>query len=114
MKSPVWQKAVKSSPDPPRAKHFLELLAATTAGTALQKFSAEQARILAALFSGSHVLGNLLVAHPDWLDLLGIERLQFPRRKQGLLNETGSWMRPLLEARAYSAALRRLVSPFMM
>src|ERR1035437_3921901 len=64
MKNPVWTNAIKSCADPQRAKQFLELLAATSAGTALQASSAEQARILAALFSGSRALSNLLVARP--------------------------------------------------
>src|SRR5436190_21375829 len=68
-KNPVWEQALKSCADPARATHFLELLSATSAGTKLPKYSAEQARILAALFSGSLFLGNLLVGHPDWLDL---------------------------------------------
>ena len=52
MKASVWAKAVKGSADPARAKHFFELLAATSAGDKLEKLGAEEARILAALFSG--------------------------------------------------------------
>ena len=36
MKNPVWTNAIKSCADPQRAKHFLDLLAATSAGAALQ------------------------------------------------------------------------------
>ena len=67
MKNPVWTKALKKSADPQRARHFFELLAATSAGGALAKASDEQARVLAALFSGSEAQSNLLVAHPEWL-----------------------------------------------
>ena len=53
MKSPVWTKAIKACADPQRARHFLGLLVASAAGEALEKFSAAQARVLAALISGS-------------------------------------------------------------
>ena len=94
--------------DPQRARHFFDLLAATSAGAALQAASAEQARILAALFSGSQALSNLLVARPEWLGALDPEALKFPRRKQGLRNEVNRWLKPLLAASDFGAALARL------
>src|SRR5262245_2641227 len=103
MKSPVWQKALKACADPPRARHFLEQLAATSAGAVLRGFSEEQARILAALFSGSHVLGNLLVARGGWVE--GLEGIKFPRRKVGIQQELASKVAPLLAARDYAGAL---------
>src|ERR1035437_4679050 len=108
MKNPVWTNAIKSCADPQRAKQFLELLAATSAGTALQASSAEQARILAALFSGSRALSNLLVARPEWFGVLEPEGLKFPRRKQGLRNESSRWLKPLLAASDFAAALMRV------
>ena len=73
MKNPVWTNAIKSCPDPQRARHFLDLFAATNASAALQAPSAEQARILAALFSGSQALSNLLAARPEWIgELAGV------------------------------------------
>jgi [glutamine synthetase] adenylyltransferase / [glutamine synthetase]-adenylyl-L-tyrosine phosphorylase len=108
MKNPVWTNAIKSCADPQRAKQFLELLAATSAGTALQAPSAEQARILAALFSGSQALSNLLVARPEWFGVLEPEGLKFPRRKQGLRNEASRWLKPLLAASDFAAALMRV------
>src|SRR6266446_3453291 len=108
MKSPIWRKAIKDSADPKRARHFLELLAATGAGAELKQVSAEQARVLALLFSGSQALSTLLVAHPDWLTSLAPEVLQFPRRKEGLLKEVNAWLEPLLEGPDYGAALARL------
>ena len=53
MKNPVWANAIKSCADPQRANHFFDLLAATSIGEVLKVSSVEQARILAALFSGS-------------------------------------------------------------
>src|SRR2546430_36143 len=49
MKNAVWEKALKTCADPQRAKHFYGLLAATAAGSALMKDSAEHARLLCAL-----------------------------------------------------------------
>src|ERR1051326_7314919 len=91
MTKPVWAKAIEAAADPPRAKHFLGLLAATKACAALQNPSAEQARILAALFSGAQALSNFLVNHPDWPEALTPEALEFPRRKQGLQAEVSAW-----------------------
>jgi hypothetical protein len=108
MKNPVWTSAIKTCADPQRARHFLDLLAATSAGTGLQAASHEQARILAALFSGSQALSNLLVARPDWLSALEPELLKFPRRKQGLRSEVSRWLKPLLAAGDFGAALTRL------
>jgi [glutamine synthetase] adenylyltransferase / [glutamine synthetase]-adenylyl-L-tyrosine phosphorylase len=108
MKNPVWTNALKTCADPRRARQFFDLLAATSAGAALPALSAEQAHILAALFSGSQALSNLLVARPDWLGALEPEVLKFPRRKQGLRNEVNRWLKPLLAASDSGAALTRL------
>lgn len=108
MKGANWTKAIKASADPSRAKHFLQLLAETGAGSALQKASPEQCAVLAALFSGSQALSALLVAHPDWLELLRPEHLKFPRRKQGLQKEVNHWLAPLLGSRDYATALTRI------
>jgi glutamate-ammonia-ligase adenylyltransferase len=108
MTKPVWAKAIEAAADPPRAKHFLGLLAATKACAALQNPSAEQARILAALFSGAQALSNFLVNHPDWPEALTPEALEFPRRKQGLQAEVSAWLTRSLQTRDYAAALQRL------
>jgi glutamate-ammonia-ligase adenylyltransferase len=108
IKKPLWSDTIKSCADTHRAKHFVDLLAKSDAKPKLEKFFAEQIRILLALFSGSHVLGNQLVANPQWLDVLDIERLRHPRRAQGLRQEIEGWLKPLLSARDYSEALARL------
>ncbi len=105
---PVWQAALKSSADPQRARHHLELLAATNAASDLAAASAEQARILCALFSGAQASSGWLVAHPEALATLTPERLQYPRREQGLRREVETWMRPLREASDYPAAFAQL------
>jgi hypothetical protein len=87
MKKPDWQKLAGAAADPARVRHFLGLLADTSAGPRLDTCSEASRRALTALLSGSSALGNLLVANPDWLPVLDIESLRFPRRAQGLQHE---------------------------
>jgi glutamate-ammonia-ligase adenylyltransferase len=108
MKNPVWLNAIKACADAQRVKHVVDLLKTTTAAKPMQACSAEQARILAALFAGSQALGNLLVSRPDWLSVLEADALSFPRRKQGLRNEVNRWLETLLAASDYGTALARL------
>ena len=108
MKNPAVAKAIRSSADPERAKHFFDLLSETAARTKLKKISSDQANLLASLFSGSQVLGNALVTHPDWLNHLEVELLRFPRRAQGLRQEVQGWLTGLLENKDYATALGRL------
>jgi glutamate-ammonia-ligase adenylyltransferase len=108
MKNPVWTQALNSCADPRRAGHYLDLLATTTAAPALESISQDQARILAALFSGSQALGNLLAANPDWLAALEPEPLKHPRREQGFRREVEDWLKPLLAAGEYETALERI------
>ena len=63
---------------------------------------------MVALLSGSQALGNLLAANPDWLDLLEIEPLKFPRRADGIRREIEGGLKPKLEARDYAGALAEL------
>ena len=108
MKNPVWTKAIKDSADAQRARHYLDLLAAATDATVLAKASAEQARILCALFSGSQALSNWLSAHPDFLSFLTPELLFHPRREQGLRREVNGWLAPLVSTRDYAEGFARL------
>jgi len=108
MKKPDWQKLADDSADPARVKHFLALLAATEAGPRLEKYSADQIRVVVALLSGSQALGNLLVANPGWLSVLDIGQLKFPRRVEGFRREIEDWLKPKLEARDYAGALAGL------
>jgi glutamate-ammonia-ligase adenylyltransferase len=108
MKKSDWQKLAGTSADPARVKHFLDLLAATGIGPQLEKFSADQIRVVVALLSGSQALGNLLVANPDWLSALDIEQLKFPRRAEGFRREIESGLKPKLEARDYAGAFAGL------
>ncbi len=75
----------------------------------LGKASSQQARIVAALFSGSQAMGGLLLAHPDWLAaVLNPEHLQHPRQEQGLRREVNAWLGPALENRDYAGAFAKL------
>lgn len=103
----VWQQASSSCADPAQARHFWDLL--NRAGAAAAAVSAEQARLLTALFSGSQALSELLVAHPEWLEVvLHPDNLKFPRRGEGLCREVDGWLKPLLESGGYAAAYARL------
>jgi len=108
VKNPLWTKALKTSADPERSRHLLDSLVAAGARPQLDKFSIDSMRVFAALSGGSQALGNLLLAHPDWLPLLDIERLQFPRRAQGFQQEQGRLLGPALKAQDYAAALTEL------
>src|SRR6185437_5520421 len=109
MRDRVWQRAIEPSADPPRAKHGFERLKDTRAAAELKKASPEQARILAALFSGSEVLGESLLKHPEWLpQALDAKLLLCPRQDRGLRREVNAWLKPFLDSRDHSAALAAL------
>ncbi len=104
----VWRQPIKMAADPPRVRHFLDHLGATPLARELARASAEQARLLAALFSGSPALSALLVKHPEWMAALRPEHLRHPRREQGLRREVNAWLQPAIQARDYTTALARL------
>ena len=108
MKNPLWTRALKTSADPERSRHLLDSLVAAGARSQLEKFSADSLRIFTALSGGSQALGDLLLAHPDWLALLEIERLKFARRGQGFQQELGQLLGPALKTQDYTAALTEL------
>lgn len=108
MKNPLWTKALKGSADPERSRHLLDSLVAGGARPQLEKFSADSISVFSALSGGSQALGDLLLAHPDWLSLLDIERLKFPRRAQGFQQELGRLLGAALKAQDYAAALTEL------
>jgi glutamate-ammonia-ligase adenylyltransferase len=91
--------------DRPRAAAGLEQLRASSAGPALRKLSAEAARVLAALLSGSQAALETLLAHPEWLaPLLAPGYLAHRRRQEGLRLEVERDLRH----QDYEAALSRL------
>jgi len=108
VKNPLWTRALKTSADPERSRHLFESLSSAGARAQLEKFSADSLRVFAALSGGSQALGDLLLFHPDWLALLDIERLKFPRRAQGFQQELGRLLGPALKAQDYTEALTEL------
>jgi glutamate-ammonia-ligase adenylyltransferase len=89
--------------DPQRAAAALEQLRASDAAPAVRKLSAEQARILAALLSGSQAALESLLAHPDWLaPLLAPDFLAHPRREEGLRREVEPWLKQEDDEAAFS------------
>lgn len=101
----TWKHAVEHCADPERARRVLQALAEGPAAAALKAASSEQARILAALWAGSEALSAWLVAHPDVLAELTLEKLEHPRRPQGLQREVAAWFQPDLDASKESEAL---------
>ncbi|MCD6052181.1 MAG: putative Glutamate-ammonia-ligase adenylyltransferase, partial [Verrucomicrobia bacterium] len=90
MPKPVWQKVLPKCADPVRAQKYWDQLQETAAGTTLRHASEEQVRVLAALFSGSQFLSELLLVHPEWiLHTLNPELLKQPRQVQGLRRDLG-------------------------
>ena len=104
----VWAGVLKVSADPRRTEHFLKLLQETSARERLERCTEEQGRILAAVFSGSQALSNVLISHPDWMEFVEPAALKYPRRKQGLRQELARVIKPLIDEADYSPALGRV------
>ena len=106
MKSSEWQALARHSADPAHAKHWLASLAA--APDRLEALSAESARVLVTVLGGPSAPGELLVAHPEWLPLIGFDRIQHPRRAQGFQREVDALLAPRWSAQDYAGALAEL------
>jgi glutamate-ammonia-ligase adenylyltransferase len=105
MQNSVWKKAVNSCADSQRAQAHFDQFNSTSARAFLKKLSPEDARILAALFSGSQALSDLLIAHAEWFAVcLHTESLQKPRQKQGLERELRAGLDRVLQGRDYEKA----------
>jgi [glutamine synthetase] adenylyltransferase / [glutamine synthetase]-adenylyl-L-tyrosine phosphorylase len=102
-----WEKAVKESADPPRAKAYGQQLAVLLPDY-FAAIAPEQARVLAALFSASRALSELLLTQPQWIEIIGVDRLENPRRIEGVRREVATLLEPALAGRDYSAALSKL------
>ena len=101
--------AIEACADPQRARHFRDTLRAAGTGGPWQAADGEPARILTAVWSGSQVLGEWLVQHPEWLAmLLETEGLLEPRRARALQAEVATWLPTALQAGDFVGALARL------
>lgn len=95
MQRRIWSEATDGCADPARVRDCLTLLADTEAASQLKTAKPEAARILVALLSGSKVLGELLVAHPDWIGpLLDPNALKTPRTKAELARQLSRRLKP--------------------
>jgi [glutamine synthetase] adenylyltransferase / [glutamine synthetase]-adenylyl-L-tyrosine phosphorylase len=103
----VWETAIKKCADPERAKRYAGQFEALKPDY-LKGLAPDQAAVLAALFSGSRALSELLLAKSEWIDTLEIERLRNPRRKEGLVREVQTFLKPAMEARDFNGALTQL------
>jgi len=107
MRNKLWAKTLKHAAAPERVRLYLEQLAPLFPG--LERPRPEQARILASLFSGSPASGELLLAHPAWLeDLLEETALRQPLRGDALKREVGRLVARHLPGQDYAAAFREI------
>jgi glutamate-ammonia-ligase adenylyltransferase len=101
----IWAKAIRASADPRQARHFYDLLSAARPNPEISKCSLEEARVFAALFSGSKSLSTLLVARQEWMPVVSLENLAQPRSKHGLRAEVRRWAAPMLKSRDWASVL---------
>jgi len=105
---PVWKKAIAEAAVPERAEDQLGEFTGTDAEASLAEAEADQARVWAAVFSGSIALSEQLRLHPDWMRRLNPEDLAHPRRVEGLRREVEGWVGKALKERDYAGAWRKL------
>jgi glutamate-ammonia-ligase adenylyltransferase len=109
MQNAAWNKALETCADTQRAKHYLDVLRASSAAPRLRKASAEQARVLTAVLSGSQALSEWLAARPEWLAiLLDLEVLQRSRGLDSLEREVHRATQAALAAQDFSGAYAAL------
>lgn len=103
-----WTKAIDSAAIPERARHARDQLLPRDTTGFFQAADAEQARIFAALASGSEWAVEWLGKHPEWLAAITPSNLGHPRHLQGLKAEVDEWFAPLLKSGSFSEALGKL------
>jgi [glutamine synthetase] adenylyltransferase / [glutamine synthetase]-adenylyl-L-tyrosine phosphorylase len=108
MTKTAWEKIIKTSADPLRVRDFLKSATAPRERSWLGHCSADSARVLAAVLSGSRYLAELIKSNPDLLSQLDFEPLRFPRRVDGLRREAQRCLKNRLDERDYAGALAEL------
>jgi glutamate-ammonia-ligase adenylyltransferase len=104
-----WKTIISRSADPERVRKCLAQLETGPGSTLVANAIPEQGRILAALFSGSAILGELVLSRPELINCpLESGWLASPRQKQGLEHEVNAWLKPCLATGDYQGALGRL------
>jgi [glutamine synthetase] adenylyltransferase / [glutamine synthetase]-adenylyl-L-tyrosine phosphorylase len=104
----VWESAIASAAVPERARHAWERLQALDGTCHLATMDIEQARIFAALASGSEWAIDWLVSHPEGTEELNPEKLRLARHISELRRKVEAWFLPLLKTASYREALDRL------
>ena len=105
----IWKTAIAGAADPQRAAQYHLQLMETEAAAFLRRFTAEQARILAALFSGSIASAELLAKYPAWIpEVADAQALSHPRREEGFRREARRQISPLLGKNDLPGALDSL------
>ncbi len=101
--------ALASCADPLRARQHHDAFVGANGEVDLRKLDAEGARVLTALWSGSQILGEWLVQHPNWLgQFLAVEGMKEPRRVRTLRDEIDRWLRPGLAEGDFTGVVNRL------
>ncbi|HVK59063.1 MAG TPA: hypothetical protein VM735_09800, partial [Candidatus Kapabacteria bacterium] len=103
----VWENALKKCADPQRAAQYGKQLSALTPET-VAVLGEDRARVLAAVFSGSKALSELLLSKPEWLDVIDPVHLPHARRKEGLKTDIAGFLKFGLAAKDYAGTLRKL------
>ncbi|RME90469.1 MAG: bifunctional [glutamate--ammonia ligase]-adenylyl-L-tyrosine phosphorylase/[glutamate--ammonia-ligase] adenylyltransferase [Verrucomicrobia bacterium] len=100
-----------NAPWPEWAERHLAMVEEADADGRLAGADPEQARILAALLSGSRIAAERLRRRPEWLEvLLDVEGMKRPRRRAVLRREVEAALGPRIEQGDYTGALNWLRS----
>ena len=98
-----WEKALTESADQHRAKACGQQFAMLMPDY-FTSISPAQSRVLAALFSGSRALSEMLITQPQRIEMVALNRLENPRRIEGLRREVQTFLEPALASGDYSGA----------
>src|SRR5829696_786528 len=107
MAKDVWESAIASAAVPERARRAWERLQALDRARHLATMDIEQARIIAALASGSEWAIDWLVSYPEGSEELNPEKLRSARHISELRRKAEAWFLPLLKTASYQEALDR-------
>jgi glutamate-ammonia-ligase adenylyltransferase len=107
MADELWDGILSAAPAPERARQAWQKTVAA-ARESVASMSCEDARIMAALWSGSEWATEWLVKHPEWIEGLRAERLASPRPAAALRREVEAWFAARWGAQDYAGALAQL------
>jgi [glutamine synthetase] adenylyltransferase / [glutamine synthetase]-adenylyl-L-tyrosine phosphorylase len=108
MATPDWQKAAEQSADPERVRRYWSQVVGAAGVEGLRNIGEEQTAVLTALFEGSQVLSEGLIAHPERLPVVLVDSLQPARPERGMRGEVHEWLKPMLATQDFAGAFARL------